>query len=103
MSQWVRTDYQYEPRITILTISGRDAYRAGKLNLASLTEQGKPEEIERIVRDLIEKLRPDLAGGVIYAIHYNLCPPRWEITYIHPSLEPVQNVQEAPRIPIIPE
>lgn len=89
MSQWVRTDFTYDPRMAILCVSSRQAVMMSKLDLRSLAEDQKSEEVEKIVLDVIEELRPDLSGCTLYAIAYKLHPMQWEFTVFHRSLPPV--------------
>lgn len=101
MPQWVKTNYQYEPRMATLCLSSRECLRLGKLELRSMMEEHSPEEIEVVVLDLIEELRPDLSGGCLYAIRYNLHPMCWEFDYFHRSLPPSGSVSRLSRQDLI--
>jgi hypothetical protein len=101
MPQWVRTDYHYEPRMATLCLTSRDCLRLGKLELRSMVQEHSPEDIEKIVLGLIEELRPDLSGGCLYAIRYNLHPPCWGFDYFHGSFPAARDVGRLPRQDLI--
>lgn len=102
MSQWVRTDYHLGVPMGVLTISNTDAARMG-LSLPNLVDHGTPEEIEAVVYDLIEELRPELSGGALIGIKYELYQRRWEFTYLSRSMPKKSDGEEPERIPLIPE
>lgn len=89
MTHWTRTNIEYDARMAILCLSSRSAYMLGKLDLRSLSEDNRPDLIEQAVLDLIEELRPDLSGGFLFQMRYELHPMGWEFTYCHRSLPPV--------------
>jgi hypothetical protein len=101
-NQWVRTDIDYGNRMAWVWIPDRLLARyTDGLRLSALAQEDKPEEMEKILYDVIEEVRPEWMGGVIFAIKYDLFPMRWKILFAHRNLSPIQNGMEFPEVPLI--
>jgi hypothetical protein len=103
-NQWVRTDIDFGNRLAWITVSGRQAAVASKLSLPSLAAEGKLEDIERVIYDLIEELRPEWAGGTLFAMKYRLHGMVWMFLYAHRSMPATPDHSgEFPEIPLVKE
>lgn len=103
MTNWINTDYEYEPRVARFFLSSRLMVAIAKLDLRGLVGSEEPDVIEKIVYDMIEELRPDLSGCILYQIKYSIHPMRWEFTIFHRSLKPVAMAWNPPLLPLVPE
>jgi hypothetical protein len=98
MPEWVRTDIDYGNRMAWVCIPSRTAEVKAGVNLPSIP---KPEELEKVCYDLIEELRPEWLGGVIFAIRYRLCFFQWEILLAHRSFPARPDGSDYPSINLI--
>lgn len=98
--QWVRTDIDFGNRLAWVWITGRLAAAHG-LSLSRLMTEGSPEQLEKILYDFIDELRPEWCGCTIFAIKYDLAPMRWKILVAHKSFTSLADGHTFPEIPLV--
>lgn len=101
MSHWIRAEYYLPDRVAVLTINFLELNGAGAALLKRA--QDRPEDLEWSVIDLIDRMRPDLAGGVLLGIKAEYNPRQWEFLYSHRSLPVRKEGMWAEKMPLIPE
>lgn len=97
MSSWIKADFRFPQRAAILVIGLRDAEDVFEI---VKRHADTPDDLERCLREIIERHRPDLTGAILW--HMSFSPPRmaWEVFIEHPSLPAKQIGQMATEIPL---
>lgn len=105
MTNWIRTDFDYYNAIPMarFCLGTRQVIRLGNCDLRGVANEKDPELMRKIVEDLIEEFRPDLMGGFLLEIKYDLMPMRWEFTYCHRSLPKTKQGERPSLLNLIPE
>lgn len=99
---WIQTDVVFPTRGAVLTLSLRNVANFALADFLPVSSEGKPEELEKRFRSLLDQFRKELSGGVLIAIRLNLYRGEWEFLYEHPSLKAVPDGGEYERQPLIP-
>lgn len=99
--QWVRTDLDLGNPIQWIWVSNRLIMSRSNLSLASLSENNDFQLFEKVMYDLVEELRPEWSGGVIFAIRYSIFLGCWEILYAHRSFPKKAIGEDFDRVPLI--
>lgn len=98
MSEWIKASIRFDDPAVILTLSRRDAVLA-VFNLF----REDPDKIEAGVLAMIDDHRPELSGGVLYGINFDMCRTQWEFYYAHRSLPKTPLGDTHRRMPLIPD
>jgi len=99
MSQWVKTDINFDLPMMCLVLRVSDTHRLG-INLFGLIKDG-PAVAEKVVCDIIEEHRPDLMGGILIAMAFSTEIKAWEFWYMHRSLEKIPDTGKPQRMFLI--
>ena len=98
---WVNTSYQFGHCIKKLFLP-RAEIATNREVFDFLRElEDSPVAMEQAIQSIIDRFRPDLKGGVVEAMHFNISRGEWEFLYTHSSFERTASFEEFPREPII--
>lgn len=97
--QWMKTKFDFGLPMALLTVSFRDLVFHSIKDMMQTAES--PESIERLMVGLICDHRPDLTGGSLVCMNFDLSNRRWEFLYSHPSLPKVAAYGIAESQPLI--
>jgi len=103
---WLNVDrICFAQRMAMLTVNRIDAvnYREIIGALQTLRELEDPEILAKLLRELIQRSRPELADCSILGMHFDPSQLAWQIAVEHPSLSPKSPFDELERIPLVPE
>lgn len=99
---WVNTDRFFGERRSVLLLSQRDHFFYSKLlELIGPDSPQGAERLSRLVENAIVRLRPELEGCIVYAIHFDVASMRWEFGVMHNSFPLVDYGCETKREPLI--
>jgi hypothetical protein len=82
---WIRTDFDFGFPYKTFTVSARQLALANRIRDEVIKNEEKPEELEKILKDIVEHIRPNLKGCVICAINLRM-GMIWEFSVAHPNL-----------------
>jgi hypothetical protein len=89
---WLQTDVRFNDHFALFVVGRHDirdhTERAGFLNVMARKE-ASPDDLERMVRNMILDARPELSGCVIWWMGFNAASVEWEFGVAHASLSAV--------------
>lgn len=91
MSSWIRADFNFGVRATLLVVGEREM-----VEIFGLVREfaDTPEELADRLRVIIARCRPDLAGASIWSMSFSPLKRAWEILVEHSSLPPKAMLEE---------
>lgn len=99
MSSWIKADFNFKQHGAILVIGRRQADEV----LEIVKEfADTPDELEKALRAIIERSRPELANVNIWHMSYSPSKMAWEVFVEHPSLPAKAMYEMATELPLIP-
>lgn len=99
MSSWIKADFNFKQHGAILVIGRRQADEVLEI-VKDLADT--PDELEKALRAIIERNRPELANANIWHMSYSPSKMAWEVFIEHPSLPAKAMYEMATELPLIP-
>lgn len=93
---WVRTNFDFGRRMRVLTLPRAEICTNREVFDFLRELEGSPLALEEAIQSIIDRFRPDLKGGIVEAMQFNLRQAEWEFIYSHPSFPPVPAFESLP-------
>lgn len=100
MKRWINVNHDFGLPIICFQLSVREATMHDMRTVLS-THQDNPDLLEAAVTKIIERLRPEFAGGSLVGMGMRGMM-QMEFHYYHPHLPRVHGYREIPELPLIP-
>lgn len=98
---WINLDAVFPVRRAVLVARRRSLLTEPALG--DFLAGRDPATFEAIWRCVVLAARPALQAFTLLSVGYNAALDAFEIHVAHPSLDPVDNGEPAPRMPLLPE
>ena len=100
--KWISPRVYFGDRVVVFCLDRREVAVRGLIDLMH-SGFSDPEPIGSYITSLIEKYRPELAGGNLVSMDFNCSSGQFEFMSCHSSLKPVQLYAVMDRKCLIPE
>lgn len=102
MKDFVQTRYMFPEHAKVFSISKREWFVAGEIREVLGDLPDEPLKQQELLQGLMEKLRPELKGCVVYCLQYITEKMQWQIGVSHPSLPEIPLGYQPEIEPLIP-
>lgn len=84
MPTWIRADQDWNVPMARFRVG--EIHVIQHLMLAAAVAANELDQVSRYLQKLFEQHRPELVGGSVLGIRFDLAYREWEFEYTHPSL-----------------